>query len=141
MLCIFWRLDYVALAQIPYYIETQGALRPYWEGMNQGEFRTTKCKKCQEMHFPPRVLCPKCYSTHLEWVSLPLTGTLQTGTMVSVPPQGFQGQYYLASVLVDVLNKPILGRLNAHREAKIGDRVQLRFEAVGSQAVIVFQLT
>jgi uncharacterized OB-fold protein len=128
------------LEKMPYYIETSSKLKPYWDGLNAGEFKTTRCKKCEDIHFPPRTLCSKCYSTDLEWINLPLAGVLESFTLVSIPPPGFSGAYYLAEVRVDVLNKPILGRLYNDNEPKIGDKVILSFEDIDpSQSVIVFR--
>ncbi len=122
----------------PYYIDVNTKLSSFWEGLNQGEFRTTKCKSCGSVHYPPRTLCPSCYSDQIEWVNLPLTGTVETYTHVDIPPPGFNGAFYLVAVRMDELDKTILGRYTGE-EPKIGDRVTMAFEQMGEQAVYIFK--
>jgi len=47
---------------------------PFYENLKQGRFTTTKCKDCGHVMFPPRVLCPECYSENLEYIDLPKKG-------------------------------------------------------------------
>ena len=42
----------------------------------------TKCPKCGFVNFPPRSVCPKCFSKIEDLVELPGTGTLVTFTQV-----------------------------------------------------------
>jgi len=74
----------------------------------------------------------------MEWIELPLEGTVTTFTNVTAPPIGFNGSYILTSVRVDTLEKPILGRFIGD-ELNIGDRVKISFENINDQAVIVFK--
>ena len=46
----------------------------FYENLREGKFTTTKCKKCGRVAYPPRVICPECYSDELEWVELPRKG-------------------------------------------------------------------
>jgi uncharacterized OB-fold protein len=46
----------------------------FYENLREGKFTTTKCKKCGRVSYPPRVICPDCYSDELEWVELPKRG-------------------------------------------------------------------
>ncbi len=123
------------LEQFPYFIEKAEKILPFWEGMNEGKFRSTKCmnEACQELHFPPRILCPKCYSTKIEWIDLPQTGTVETFTFVEIPPEGFSEPYYLVMVRMDVLEKPILVRYTGEGVPEIGQRVKMSFEEVEGQ--------
>jgi uncharacterized OB-fold protein len=47
---------------------------PFYENLKQGRFTTTKCKDCGHVPFPPRVICPECYSENLEYIDLPTKG-------------------------------------------------------------------
>ncbi len=78
---------------------------PFFENLKQGRFTTTKCKACGAEPFPPRVLCPECYSTELEWVDWPTEGTVVevTEEVVGVP-LGF-GKAPLVHALVDLQGK------------------------------------
>lgn len=46
----------------------------FYEYLREGKFTTTKCKQCGRVAYPPRVICPECYSDELEWVELPKKG-------------------------------------------------------------------
>jgi uncharacterized OB-fold protein len=46
----------------------------FYENLREGKFTTTKCKKCMRVTYPPRVICPECYSDELEWIELPKKG-------------------------------------------------------------------
>jgi uncharacterized OB-fold protein len=47
---------------------------PFYENLKQGRFTTTKCKDCGFVAYPPRVICPECYSENLEYIDLPTRG-------------------------------------------------------------------
>lgn len=126
--------------QFPYFIEKAEKILPFWEGLNEEKFRSTRClnEDCREIHFPPRVLCPKCYSTKVEWIDLPKTGKIETFTYVEIPPDGFSEPYYLTMVRMDGLEKPILARFAGTEEPKINLKVLMTFEEIDGQKVPVF---
>jgi len=57
---------------------------------------------------------------------------------VTAPPEGFFGEYVLASVVIDELDKAILGRYLGENPA-IGKRVKVSFETVKDQHVLIFE--
>ncbi|MEJ2715973.1 MAG: zinc ribbon domain-containing protein [Deltaproteobacteria bacterium] len=77
----------------------------FYEYLKDGRFTTTRCKDCGEEPFPPRLLCPECYSTNMEWIDWPTTGTVieVTEELVGVP-LGF-GKPPLIHALVDLQGK------------------------------------
>lgn len=124
---------------IPYRIEKSEKSAPFWQGLNEGKLMTTKCKRCSTLHFPPSpILCTSCFNTEVEWISLPLEGTITTYTAVSIPPDGFSQSYTLVSVRVDQLDKVILGRFIGENP-QIGDRVKIEFEDIDGQSLLVFR--
>lgn len=50
----------------------------FYDNLKEGKFTTTKCKQCNYIAFPPRVICPECYSDELEWIELPKRGKVIT---------------------------------------------------------------
>ena len=44
---------------------------PFFEALKEGRLTTTTCTSCGKMSYPPRILCPECYSQDLEWIDLP----------------------------------------------------------------------
>lgn len=101
---------------------------PFFEHLKEGRFTTTKCAECGAEPFPPRILCPECWSTNMEWIDWPTTGTVVelTEEVVGVP-LGF-GKPPLIHALVDLQGKRTLfvRILNCKEgELKAGDEVRL----------------
>jgi uncharacterized OB-fold protein len=101
---------------------------PFFGNLKQGRFTTTTCMECGAEPFPPRVLCPECMSTKLEWVDWPTIGTVidVTEEVVGVP-LGF-GKPPLVHALVDLQGKRtfFVCIINCKEgELKSGDQVKL----------------
>lgn len=100
----------------------------FYEFLKEGRFTTTKCKGCGAEPFPPRVMCPECYSVDMEWVDWPTVGTVIDVTEESVGvPLGF-GKPPLVHALVDLQGKRtfFVRIINcAAGELKSGDQVKL----------------
>ncbi len=63
----------------------------FYEHLREGRFTTTKCKSCGHVAYPPRVVCPECYSEDLEWIDLPKEGKVIVFTEeVRGVPLGFE---------------------------------------------------
>jgi uncharacterized OB-fold protein len=41
---------------------------PFWEGCHRGELLVQKCQDCLSFVFYPKLYCPECLSSNLEWV-------------------------------------------------------------------------
>lgn len=103
-------------------------VHPFYEYLREGRFTTTKCVDCGAEPFPPRIMCPECYSTNMEWIDWPTTGTVidVTEEVVGVP-LGF-GKPPLVHALVDLGGKRtfFVRILNCKEgELKSGDQVKL----------------
>ncbi len=100
----------------------------FYEYLKEGRFTTTKCKECGSEPFPPRVMCPDCYSTDVEWVDWPTVGTVIDVTEEAVGvPLGF-GKPPLVHALVDLDGKKtfFVRIINCKTsELKSGDKVKL----------------
>ncbi|MHA1384453.1 MAG: Zn-ribbon domain-containing OB-fold protein [Candidatus Helarchaeota archaeon] len=60
-----------------------GALSPYSKALLEGKILGTKCPKCGDITFPPRVNCWNldCKLIKTEWVEMPMKGILDTWTV------------------------------------------------------------
>ncbi len=58
--------------------------------LQQGKVMTTKCKKCGTRYFPPKMDCPKCLTSDIEWCEIKSKGKLITYTIVNYGPSGFE---------------------------------------------------
>lgn len=53
-------------------------IHTFYDNLKAGKFTTTKCMQCNHIAYPPRVICPECYSEELEWIELPKRGKVLT---------------------------------------------------------------
>lgn len=78
------------------------ANRPYWEAVREGRLATTRCRDCERLTFPPKIVCPGCWSRELEWAPLAGTGVLRSYTEVCVAPATFAADAPYVLGLVDL---------------------------------------
>ena len=101
----------------------------FYENLRQKRFTTTKCKDCGNVSYPPRVICPQCYSENLEYVDLPTKGKVVVfSEEVKGVPLGFESP--LIHAVVDLGQDPVRRLLTriincAAGTLKRGDEVQL----------------
>ncbi|HMK36896.1 MAG TPA: zinc ribbon domain-containing protein [Desulfomonilaceae bacterium] len=103
-------------------------VHPFFTYLREGRFTTTRCVDCGAEPFPPRIMCPECYSTNMEWIDWPTVGTVidVTEEVVGVP-LGF-GKPPLVHALVDLDGKKtfFVRIINCKEgELKSGDKVKL----------------
>lgn len=101
----------------------------FWESLDKRILKTTKCEN-DHIHWPPRTFCPICYTDNLEWVDLPLTGTLLGWTEVNAPPEGFSGPYFVGIVEIIPNKIKLFGRIKyvGKNQLQIGDKIEIDFE-------------
>jgi hypothetical protein len=92
-----------------------------------------KCKKCGEVSFPPRLVCPNCKSQEFETVRLNEEGKLVTFTIIRVASDKFFGTTPFAVGIVE-LNDGVkvttqIADVNFD-EIKIGLKVKLVFRKI-----------
>lgn len=102
---------------------------PFWDGLRAGRFQTTRCLECQHTTFPPKPVCPSCWSAKLEWITLRGTGLLRSYTEVCAAPLMFAEEAPYILCLVD-LDEGVrcLSRIQAAWDDLRPDaRVEVRF--------------
>ncbi len=52
----------------------------FLKGLKKGQVLGLKCRSCNTVSFPPRLICGKCLVKPDQWVRLPETGTIATGS-------------------------------------------------------------
>jgi uncharacterized OB-fold protein len=101
----------------------------FYENLKQGRFTTTKCKDCGKVAYPPRVVCPDCYSENLEYIDLPTKGkVIIFSEEVRGVPLGFESP--LIHAVIDLGVEPVRRLLSRIVNCpagylKEGDEVQL----------------
>ena len=94
--------------------------------MTRGQFATTYCESCQELWYPPRPFCPKCFSRNVAWKELPKRGRLYAFTQQDRALR-FVKPDVIGLVEIEGLGK-ILTRIDAPYETlKIGMEMELDF--------------
>lgn len=78
------------------------ATRPFWEALGDGRFVTTRCEDCGDVTFPPKVICPNCFSSRLSWQTLSGRGTLYSHTRVWAAPGVFSSEVPYTLCIVDL---------------------------------------
>lgn len=76
---------------------TKGPDTVYREGLNEGKINIQKCNDCNKHIFFPRVHCPHCYGSSLEWHEASGNGTVYSTTVVHRKPER-GGDYNIALV-------------------------------------------
>jgi len=101
----------------------------FFQNLKQGQLTTTKCKKCNQTLWPPRILCPNCLSNEFEWVDLGNQGELYAFTEVRIgAPLGFAQDAPFCVGIVRIGGLLISCRIDnaKYDQLKIGDKMQLK---------------
>jgi uncharacterized OB-fold protein len=101
----------------------------FYDNLKVGRFTTTKCKKCGHVAYPPRIICPECYSEELEYIDIPKKGKVIVFTeQLRGVPLGFEAPLIHAWIDLGAKSpvKRILSRIiNCPAgQLKEGDEVQ-----------------
>ncbi|MBF0362443.1 MAG: Zn-ribbon domain-containing OB-fold protein [Oligoflexia bacterium] len=67
-------------------------------------FEASKCKKCNHINFPTRLVCPKCKGREFEQIDLPYEGKIITYTVQYVTPAGFEDITPYVVAIVELTN-------------------------------------
>ena len=101
----------------------------FFQNLKQGKLTTTKCKKCNELLWPPRITCPRCLSNEFEWTDLGTQGELYAFSEVRIgAPLGFVQDAPFCVGLIKIGGLTISSRIDnaKYDQLKIGDKLQLR---------------
>jgi len=95
-----------------------------------------KCKSCNYIAFPPRLICPECKSREFETIKLSEEGTILTYTVIHVAPANFELESPYAIGIIELndgakLTAQIVDC--APEELEIGKKVKLVFRKIQSE--------
>lgn len=74
----------------------------FWNGLREGRWQTTCCEDCSKSTFPPKPVCPHCWSTRVVWRPLGAFGTLYSWTRIHAAPSVFASEAPYAVGIVDL---------------------------------------
>ncbi|PZW48589.1 hypothetical protein C8P66_1043 [Humitalea rosea] len=86
----------------PYPPRVTATTAPFWEGLLEGRFQTTRCDDCGRFSFPPKVICPHCWSRRILWHELSGNGRLYSSTTIHAAPASFRQEAPYRVAIVDL---------------------------------------
>ncbi len=80
--------------------------------LEQGKVMTTRCRQCGTRFFPPKMDCPRCLSSDVEWLEIEDSGKLATYAVVNYGPTGFEDDAPYTLAIADFDGLRVFGRLS-----------------------------
>lgn len=120
-------------------------LSRFYTALREGRLTTTRCPRDRLLHWPPRVACPKCHTTDLEWVDLPSSGRVYSfSAVLAGAPLGMEADVPFVVGLVDLegTDLRLFGRIVGRpwTDCTIGMPVQLEtFDVPGGRVFYRFR--
>jgi len=78
------------------------ATLPFWSALREGRWMTTQCNDCNRQTFPPKAICPHCWSASVRWTDLSSQGELYSWTRVHAAPTIFAADAPYSVCIVDL---------------------------------------
>src|SRR5690606_39039608 len=79
-----------------------GFTQEFWTALGQGRWQTSCCKSCGKQTFPPKPVCPHCWSTDMGWADMGTGGILYSWTRIHAAPAVFAPEAPYACGIVDL---------------------------------------
>ena len=80
--------------------------------LEAGKVMATRCLKCGASYFPPKMDCPRCLSSDVEWFEIKGKGKLNSYTIVNYGPTGFEADSPYILALGEFDGIQVFGRLS-----------------------------
>jgi len=111
----------------------QTKVAKFFENLRDKKLTGTRCVKCKTIYCPPRADCPKCMSSHVEWLKLSGRGKLLAFTTIYVGPETFEKYVPYVISIVELEEGPKL--MSLMRDVKQEDiNIGMSLEAVYFEA-------
>jgi len=114
--------------RLRYTIPVKG-VEEFFKGLREGVLRTTRCRECGIIYFPPQPDCPRCRVRNMEWVDIDGEGELLTWTVINVKPLSFS---HMEDYIVGVVRMPqgfnILAWIAVEDHKKLSPGMKMRIK-------------
>lgn len=113
--------------------------KPFWDGLRDGRFLTTRSRSTGRLTFPPKPISPLDWSDDVEWTELAGTGVLYSHTTVHAAPEVFVPELPYRVCIVDLDEDLRIVTRYLGATPTIGERVRLvavRYTDAASYAVV-----
>lgn len=97
---------------------TEAKTEEFINYLEQGKVMTTRCKKCGTGYFPPKMDCPSCLDSDVEWFEITGTGKLVTYTTIHYGPSGFEDEAPYTLAIADFDGLRVFGRISKDVEVE-----------------------
>lgn len=117
-----------AAGKRPYPPRVSQLTATFWSRLAEGRFCVSKCGSCGRESFPPKAVCPGCWSDALSWTDVPGQGVIYSWTRIHAAPAVFQHMTPYAVGIVDLdhgLRLACLLVASPEQPLGIGGRVEL----------------
>ena len=105
-------------------------IRDFLDGVRSGKLLGYRCEKCGYQQVTPMLYCPKCGGDVIKSVELKPTGTIESYTIIQVPPETHINDAPYAWVIVKLDEGPKVSGwipfISKPGQIKIGDRVRYK---------------
>jgi len=132
----FERIKRTETIKLPYMLdfypledEKNTRISQFFNNLKEGRLTTTKCNKCGKVLWPPRIVCPSCFSDELEWTDLGTEGELYAFTEMRLgAPLGFVEDLPFCIGIVKIGGLSLSARIDnaKYEDLKIGQKVRLK---------------
>jgi uncharacterized OB-fold protein len=118
--------------------------KPFWEGAKQGKLMLPRCTNCNRVHWYPRLICPFCHSTELEWIEGSGEGRLHTFAVQYRAFGGWAAEVPFVTAYIDLKEGDrmltVLRGVDPRKpeEIKIGAKCRVEFEPASEDVHIPF---
>jgi uncharacterized OB-fold protein len=94
-------------------MEYRLAFQEYNEALKQNKLLGLKCRDCETVTVPPKMVCRNCASTDMEVIEMGGSGKIRTFTTVYVAAEGREGEVPYVIVMVELDEGPwLMGNLD-----------------------------
>lgn len=113
----------------------------FWQATKQQRLVIPRCSNCERFAWPPRPICPHCFSDTFEWTAVPATGTIYSWTVVHHQTvDSMDSGYIVAIVEIDgVDGVRLLGNIwdFPGEDLRVGMRLSARFDEMSADCTLV----
>ena len=116
----------------------------FFDGANEGRLMLPRCTTCNRVHFYPRIICPYCHSSQIEWFEASGTGFIHTYAVQHRAFGGWADEAPFVTAYIDLAEGDrmftVLRGVDPEKpeEIEIGARVQVEFEQASDDIAIPF---
>jgi len=118
--------------------------KPFWDGAKQGKLMLPRCTACNRVHWYPRLICPHCHATEIEWIEGSGEGTIYTYAVQHRAFGGWAAETPFVTAYIDLKEGDrmvtVLRGVDPTKpeEIKIGAPVRVEFEPASEDVHIPF---